>query len=280
MRLSCSANKETPVAIIQDASLITQKILIGTLENIAKKAKKQKVMPPAIIIIGEVVKLERNFNWLKKNKKILFTGLSKERFFIKGTYFHLPLIKIEPLDDYKEFDNYLKNISEFDWIVFTSRYGVEYFFKRLTIVGYDSRILKDINIAAIGNSTKNRLLNFRIQADLVPTKESSEGLFKEFKKIDIKDKKIFLSHSDISDKGLREKLKNLGANVTSAIAYKNVALQDLPDLDLTFFDEIMFSSPSGVRNFLKRYGKPPKKVKISCIGQVTRNEARKWNLLD
>jgi len=278
--LDAGKDKETRVAIIQDASLITQKILIGTLENIAKKAKKQKVMPPAIIIIGEVVKLERNFNWLKKNKKILFTGLSKERFFIKGTYFHLPLIKIEPLDDYKEFDNYLKNISEFDWIVFTSRYGVEYFFKRLTIVGYDSRILKDINIAAIGNSTKNRLLNFRIQADLVPTKESSEGLFKEFKKIDIKDKKIFLSHSDISDKGLREKLKNLGANVTSAIAYKNVALQDLPDLDLTFFDEIMFSSPSGVRNFLKRYGKPPKKVKISCIGQVTRNEARKWNLLD
>ena len=53
--------------------------------------------------------MEKEFNWLKKTRRILFTGLSKERFFIKGAYFHLPLIKIEPLEDYEEFDNYLKN---------------------------------------------------------------------------------------------------------------------------------------------------------------------------
>ena len=73
-------------------------------------------------------------------------------------------------------------------------------------------------------------------------------------------------------------LKLQGAWVTSAIAYKNVMPKKLPDIDFSFFDEIKFSSPSGVRNFVKRYGKLPKKVRVSCIGEVTRKEAKKWHL--
>lgn len=277
--LRTGKDKDTPVAIVQDASLLTQKISSGTLKDIAKKALAQKIRPPAIIIIGETVKLEKDFNWLNKNKRILFTGLSKERFFIQGTYFHLPLIKIETLSDYTEFDNYLKNIGQFNWIVFTSRFGVQYFFERLTKAGFDSRILKDINIAVIGNSTKDKLLEFGILADLVPKIESSHGLLDAFKKIGIKDNRIFLPRSDISDKGLSEGFKNLKAKVTEAIAYKNVMPKDLPDLDLSYFDEVMFTSPSGVRNFMKRYGKLPFNIKVSCIGEVTKNEARRWHLL-
>ena len=277
--LKAGKDGNTPVVIVQNASLLTQKILTGTLKDIAKKAKHQKIRPPAIIIIGETVKLEKDFNWLNKNKRILFTGLSKERFFIEGTYFHLPLIEIETLSDYTEFDNYLKNIGQFNWIVFTRRFGVQYFFERLTKAGFDSRILKDINIAVIGNSTKDKLLEFGISADLVPKIESSKGLLDAFKKIGIKDDRIFLPRSDISDKGLSEGFKNLKAKVTEAIAYKNVMPKDLPDLDLSYFDEVMFTSPSGVRNFIKRYGKLPSNIKVSCIGEVTKNEARRWHLL-
>lgn len=278
--IKAGKNKTTPIAIIQDASLVTQKVLIGTLEDIVQRAKENDVKPPAIIIIGEVVKLEKEFNWLRKTKRILFTGLSEERFFIKGTYFYLPLIKIEPLKDYSEFDNHLKEINEFDWIVFSSRYSVKYFFERLKKVGYDSRVLKDINIAAIGNSTQNKLLDFGICADLVPENESSAGLLDAFKKIDIKDKRIFLPRSDIADKGLTQGLKNLGAEIIASVAYRNVMPKTLPDLGLGSLDEIMFTSPSGVRNFVKRYGKLPAKIKVSCIGEVTKNEARKWHLLN
>ncbi len=278
--LKAGKSEDTPIAIIQDASLITQKILTGTLKNIAKKAKYEKIKPPAIAIIGEVAKLEKEFNWLKKSKRILFTGLSRERFFTKDIYFHLPLIKIEPMKDYKEFDNYLKNIKDFDWILFASRYGVEHFFKRLRTINSDSRVLANVKIAAIGNSTKNRLLDFGILANLVPGKESSEGLVAEFKKIDIKGKKIFLPRSDISDKGLSKALEELGAKVTTGFAYRNIILKDLPNLDLNLFDEIMFTSPSTVRNFKKRYKTVPKNVKIKCIGNVTLKEAKKCRLLD
>ena len=270
--------KDTGCAIIQNATLATQKVLSANLEDIVKRAKRERIRPPAIIIVGDVVKLRKRFNWLRKNKKILFTGLSKERFFIKGSYFHLPLIKIEPMDDYGEFDNYLKNISDYDWVIFASRYSAEYFFKRLESVGFDSRTLNGIKIAAVGNSTKNRLLDFGIKADLVPQKESSKGLIEEFKKIDLKSKKIFLPRSDISDKGLENELKRLGARVTSSFAYRNVVPDDLPDLDLRNFNEIIFTSPSTVRNFKKRYKRVPKKVKIRSIGDMTLREIKRCKL--
>jgi len=278
--LKYGKDKDTAVAIVKDASLITQKTLIGTLNDIAKKAKADKIKPPAIIIIGNVVKLEKRFNWLKKTRRILFTGLSKERFFIKGAYFHLPLIKIEPMEDYGEFDGYLRDIKAFDWIVFSSRYGVEYFFKRLLAIGLDARALESIKIAAIGNSTKMRLLDFSITADLVPKIESSEGLLEEFTKIDIKEKKIFLPRSDISDKNLNKGFEKLGAILSASYAYRNVALKDLPNLDLNSFNEVVFTSPSGVRNFVKRYGRLPKKIKKSFIGEVTLKEAKRCRISD
>ena len=273
-------DKNTPVVMVQNASLLNQRVLRGTLKDIAVKAKDEKIKPPAIIIIGKVAKLEKNFNWLRKNKRVLFTGLSEERFFIKGTYFYLPLIKICPLENYDKFDDYLRSIRNFDWVVFASRYGVGYFFKRLNAIGNDARALTHIKIAAVGNSTKNRLLDFGIHADLVPREESSRGLLKRFKKENINGKRIFMPRSDLSDKGLKNGLKRLGAVVTSIYAYSNVMPADLPNLDLSFFDEIMFTSPSTVRNFKKRYGKVPKETKISCIGDVTLAEAQKCKLLD
>jgi len=55
--------------------------------------------------------------------------------------------------------------------------------------------------------------------------------------------------------------------------------KDLPDLDLSRFDEIMFTSPSTVRNFKKRYKRVPKGVKISWIGDVTSKEVKRCRLL-
>ncbi|MDP6686160.1 MAG: uroporphyrinogen-III C-methyltransferase, partial [Candidatus Omnitrophota bacterium] len=242
--LKAGKGKDTDVAIIQNISLPTQRVLTGALKDIVKKAKRERIKPPAIIIVGKVVSLEKRCNWLKKNKRVLFTGLSKERFFIDGTYFHLPLIKMGPLSDYREFDNYLKGINRFDWIVFASRYGVEYFFKRLKLIGGDVRALKGIKMAVVGNSTKERLLDFGILSDLVPKNESSLGLVERFKKEDLSGKKIFMPRSDLSDKGLEKALERLGARVTTSVAYKNTREENLPDLDLNFFDEIMFTSPS------------------------------------
>ncbi|MBD0404259.1 uroporphyrinogen-III C-methyltransferase [Flammeovirga sp. EKP202] len=49
--------EDEPIALVQDASLPTQKIVTGTLGDIVEKANEKGVRPPAVIVIGEVVKL-------------------------------------------------------------------------------------------------------------------------------------------------------------------------------------------------------------------------------
>jgi len=257
-------DKKTPFVGIYNVSNIGQRIIegeIGYIEN-----HLSELNAPLIVIIGNVVK--ERFKWFEKRKKILFFGLSPRRYFEDGIIFHLPLIEIKELEDYSEFDNELKKINEYDWIIFTSRFGVIHFFKRLFHLSYDTRYIANLKIAAIGSSTGNKLKRYGIIPDIIPSKESSIGLIEEFKKIEIKYKKIFLPRSDISDKNLKIELEKMGCYVKSIPCYRNVIPENIPNIDFSLFDEIIFTSPSTVRNFKKIFKKLPK-INIRCIGEIT-----------
>ena len=53
--------KETPVAIIQDGTTDKEKIIIGTVKDIAFRSQHAGIGNPAIIIVGEVVSLHPSF---------------------------------------------------------------------------------------------------------------------------------------------------------------------------------------------------------------------------
>ncbi len=55
--------KNTPVAVIQNGTTPKQKMIKGTVTNIAKKVKENKIMPPTNIIIGKVVDLSETIGW-------------------------------------------------------------------------------------------------------------------------------------------------------------------------------------------------------------------------
>jgi len=49
--------KETPVMVVQNGSLATEKVAVGTVDTIVRLVNEQKITTPAIIVVGEVVKL-------------------------------------------------------------------------------------------------------------------------------------------------------------------------------------------------------------------------------
>lgn len=57
-------DRETPVAVIENGTTKTQRVTTGTLHDIVEKAGKSGVKPPAVIVIGEVVKLRDELEWL------------------------------------------------------------------------------------------------------------------------------------------------------------------------------------------------------------------------
>lgn len=68
---SKEGKEDTAIALIQDGSLSTQKIALGTIETIVDIAKENNIKAPAVIVIGDVVKQQPNFESILSNYQFL-----------------------------------------------------------------------------------------------------------------------------------------------------------------------------------------------------------------
>lgn len=57
----------TPVAVIRWGTYDAQQTIIGTLQSIAGEAEKHNLRSPAVIVIGEVVRLREQIKWFEKS---------------------------------------------------------------------------------------------------------------------------------------------------------------------------------------------------------------------
>ena len=76
--------KSTPAAVVYRASWKNQKILIGTLMDIAKKVRKEKIARTAIVIIGDVIK-PKSYEFSRLYDKTFSHGFRKAKVKIKST---------------------------------------------------------------------------------------------------------------------------------------------------------------------------------------------------
>lgn len=64
--INAGMSTDTEIAIIENATLKTQRVISGTLIDILHKVEDSRVKPPAIIIIGKVVTLCKKIAWFGK----------------------------------------------------------------------------------------------------------------------------------------------------------------------------------------------------------------------
>ena len=57
------SNSVTPAAVVQSATTRRQKVVSGSLETLPHVARAADMKAPALIVIGEVVKLRRQLAW-------------------------------------------------------------------------------------------------------------------------------------------------------------------------------------------------------------------------
>jgi uroporphyrin-III C-methyltransferase/precorrin-2 dehydrogenase/sirohydrochlorin ferrochelatase len=55
--------KNMPIAVVQEGTTQNQKVLVSTLSRVVKKVADEKIKSPAILIIGNVVKLRKKIKW-------------------------------------------------------------------------------------------------------------------------------------------------------------------------------------------------------------------------
>jgi len=268
---------ETKIAAIEKGTCYDQRVIQGTLDDFLDITRKAKLRTPAIFIVGKVVELKEKLDWFGKKPRILLPGTHPDKYRHLGIIIHRPLIKSVPLDDYTQADKVFKRLNTFDWIVFTSTNGVEFFFQRLNAIGLDTRVIDTTKVAAIGKTTAEKLKTFGVLADMQPKLESSTGLLEEFKKASVKGKKVLLVRPKVGSSMLLDGLADADAAIEEVMVYRNVEIEP-EETDFDFIDQILFTSGSTVRAFLKRYSSVPDGIKVYCLGQPTLNEAEKHNI--
>ena len=262
---------ETEVMLVYNVSRDDQKKFFSTLETLSQST--QTFPTPIIIVIGDVVSLKKYTLEIPK-PNILVTGTQKEDFDSIGNVIHQPLIEITRTPETGLLES-INNLQQFDWLFFTSRYSVKFFFETLRNAGKDSRHLHHLHIASVGRVTSEALKAEGIFPDLQPDDESSEGLLQLIQEKGIQPGKVFIPRSELSLSVLPEGLKALGWEVETFAIYTNKMPENTVALNLEDVDKIVFSSPSCVTNFLKIYGAFPKDKEFIFRGKETEKRYNK-----
>ena len=196
-----------------------------------------------------------------------------------ATPVELPTIAIVNPDNTRPLDLSIKMLSKYDWVIFTSHNGVQFFSSRMAALGEPADRLRGVKVAAIGPATAATLENLGKKPDYIPDEFLSQQIV--YGLGDVKGKRVLLPRADIASKGLPEELRREGASVDEVVAYKTIAPEDL-SLDRLLevlkqgVDVVTFTSPSTVRNLshiAEGLGALLKGVKVACIGPVTADAA-------
>ena len=288
--MSNGVARNLPVALVRWATTGRQQTLIGTLENIGKRVVEAGFEAPAVAVFGEVVALRKDLNWYERRplsgKRIVVTrtrkqaGVLTSRLRVLGAVvFELPMIRIEPPTDLREFAELVQDSHTYDWIIFTSPNGVDAFFEIFYKLYDDAREIGGAKIAAIGPATAQRVRDFHLHVELQPEEFVAEGVVRQFQKQGgVENLRILLARAEKARDVLPRELSKLGAIVDEAFAYRTVPeTRDITGARRRLLEEgadlITFTSSSTVENFLA-LGLPwPKGMQVASIGPITSKTA-------
>jgi uroporphyrinogen-III synthase len=162
----------------------------------------------------------------------------------------VPAVAFESPEDSGPLDHALKELSRFDWVLFTSQNAVRFASIRLKQLGLPPATRQ---IAAVGPATAATARHEGFRVDYVATNHTAHSLAGELCD-QVADRSVFLPRSDRSDPAIAQALSEVGARVTDAIAYRTTAPEPPPAAILSRlrsadFDVAIFSSPSAFHNF-------------------------------
>ncbi|MDF2723691.1 MAG: HemD protein [Paenibacillus sp.] len=296
----------TPAAVIRMGTWMEQRTIVGTLDTLPERVKEAQLQSPAVIIVGDVVKLREKLAWFEKRplfgKRVMVTRAREQASGLVrlieengGEAIEFPVIAIQPpqrQEAVRAVDEALAVLEQYDWLLFTSANGVEYTFRRMAEQRIDIRLLHRAKIAAVGPKTQEALLGKGIVADLVPNDSfQAETLLELLKQFVQPGERLLFSRGDKARPVLAEGLRQFGAKVTEIDAYENVLALNGGEEALAMLREgsihtVSFTSSSTVTNLLealRRLGETDpvtllNAIDLVAIGPVTAETAAKAGL--
>ena len=289
-------DEDMPAAILQKGTTSRQKRIVATISTLEKEVREQGIEMPAIIIVGEVCQLAEKFSWYEKlplaGKKIVITrpreliSTLSEKLKRKGAeVLEVPTIQISKRKEKDELKRALIELKQYRWLVFTSPSGADVFFETMREERIDIRTLADINIAVMGEGTRQKVEDRGILVDLIPEKYNGKSLGEAVRKNCADGDKILIPRASMGNEDIVNEIrKNPLLKVEDIPAYDTV--YDTPDrislkdeFEQGRIDYVVFTSVSTIKGFLQATKELDYRlVKAVCIGEKTKAEAEKCHM--
>jgi uroporphyrinogen-III synthase len=205
--------------------------------------------------------------------KVLVTGTEAGGCGHLGIVVHTPLIELTRVGRSSAIDACIHGAH--NTVLFTSRYAVKFWMEHLKRAGKGAAWFSGRTVISIGRVTSAELCAYGVRPEFQAEEESSSGLVDIFRREKITGRSVLIPRSDKAPEDLPCALTALGNNVQPVVVYTNCLPASVVKVDLSEFGAVVFSSPSGVRNFIHVYGTIPAHLKVIARGaQVEAELAR------
>lgn len=284
---------ETPAMVVRWATRPDQQTIAGTLADLAARIEQAALRPPATIVIGEVVSLRDRFNWFEKlplfGQRIIVTRdrgqsplLAEPLEALGAETLFVPVIEIAEAAEPSSLENAVRDLSSYDWLIFTSVNGVRHFVEALDRSATDLRALRG-KLCAIGSATAAALAALHLRVDVVPKEYVAESLLEALAREPLAGKRILLPRAAVARDVIPDTLRERGAVVDVVEAYRTVIPDDAAARAREALARkpqwIAFTSSSTVKNWIAVAGRESLAgVKVASIGPITSGTARQMGL--
>ncbi len=190
-----------------------------------------------------------------------------------------PTIRIEPPSDPGVLREAVTNASGYDWVIFTSANGIDFFGRAAKEVGVElRRVLAPLRICCVGPATASAIEAMDMTVEVVPETHRAESVVEALAaRTSLRGLRILIPTVAEARPVLRTGLEEMGAEVHNVVAYRTVAVAEAGPGVLEEIgqgvDLVTFTSPSTVRNF-HRLMDGEVVADAAVIGPVTADAAR------
>lgn len=274
----------TPVAIVRRCTFADQQTIFTTLGGVEEHLGPGKLRPPAVVIVGAVARARSLDNWFTSRplfgQTVLVTRPSHQIDAMFGQLSALgadvlyqAAIEISEPADWGPADAAIDELAKFNWLVFSSSNGVDFFLRRLLMRGLDLRAIGNCQLAAIGPATVEALARYHLQADVCPDAYCAEALAEALAP-QAKGKSFFLARASRGREVLAEMLTAAGGKVRQAVVYESRDVttpnpEVLEALDAGKIDWTTVTSSAIARSLVNLFGDALKHTKLVAISPVT-----------
>ena len=293
--VAAGLNATTPAAAVRWATRGDQTVVTGTLASLPAAIRHRQLKPPALVVIGEIVRLRQEIDWFDKlplrGQAVVVTRaaaqsplLCRRLRRLGAQVFPIPAIGFEPPSEWKLADRAIRNLPNFDWLVFTSVNGVDRFVERLDASRRDLRDLP-ARICAIGPATADRVRSLHLHVDVVPDEFVAESLAASFRSLRLRGRKVLIPRAQEARELLPKQLAGMGAEVDVVPVYRTVLPASSHEMVSMAWNEgdppdwVTVTSSSTVRNLARLISVDDLRLsKLASIGPVTSATAREIGL--